>query len=126
MYSKLTEPAGPAVELPLPSSLSSPPAVSPREDPLELPPAAGPVKSSEVKEAVKQAVAEKPPAAAAGRAPPPAPALHKYVVKKGDVGLMQIAREELGDVHRWRDIARLNGLQSPYVIRVGQELDLPN
>jgi len=47
-----------------------------------------------------------------------------YIVKKGD-GLMKIARERLGDVTKWREIAKLNHLVPPYIIKVGQELLLP-
>lgn len=56
----------------------------------------------------------------------PAVQARKYVVKNGDVGLMQIAREQLGDVHKWRKIAELNSLDSPYIIKIGQELTLPD
>jgi nucleoid-associated protein YgaU len=49
----------------------------------------------------------------------------RYVVKKGDVGLMQIARDQLGDVRRWREIAELNGLDKNDIIRVGQVLQMP-
>lgn len=78
-------------------------------------------------------VAQPPPervTAVPTKSPPPeiAPASgpHKYVVKQGDVGLMQVAREQLRDVHKWKIIALLNHLESPYTIVIGQELLLPN
>ncbi len=49
-----------------------------------------------------------------------------YVVQSGDVGLMQIARTQLGDAAGWRKIAELNGLEPPYIIRVGDVLRLPD
>jgi len=49
----------------------------------------------------------------------------KYRVREGDVGLMQIARVYLGDAARWKEIARLNRIEHPYTIRVGQEILLP-
>jgi len=53
-------------------------------------------------------------------------AARKYLVRKGDIGLMQIARVQLGDVSKWREIARLNHLEHPYVINIGQEILLPD
>lgn len=48
-----------------------------------------------------------------------------YVVRKGD-GLMSIARRELGDASRWREILKLNPeIQDPDKIKVGQTLKLP-
>jgi nucleoid-associated protein YgaU len=47
-----------------------------------------------------------------------------YTVKSGDC-LMGIARERLGDPHRWREIANLNGIGPPYTIYPGQELKVP-
>ncbi len=47
-----------------------------------------------------------------------------YTVRKGDT-LSSIAAAQLGDDARWREIARLNGLQDPDAIRVGQKLKLP-
>ena len=78
----------------------------------------------------------KPPRAAAKPAPPkpkPAPtvkpptpvaAAKTYTVKEGD-SLWSVARNELGDGRRVDEIARLNGLQEPFKIKVGQTLKLP-
>jgi len=48
-----------------------------------------------------------------------------YVVTQFDIGLIQIAEEQLGDAKRWKEIAELNGLAKPYKILVGQRLFLP-
>ncbi len=50
-----------------------------------------------------------------------------YVVKAGDC-LYGIARNELGDVRRWKEILTLNSdrIRDPQVLRVGQELLLPD
>lgn len=47
-----------------------------------------------------------------------------YTVRSGD-SLSLIARNVLGDVNRWPEIARLNGLVSPYTLTVGRVLKLP-
>jgi LysM repeat protein len=47
-----------------------------------------------------------------------------YEVQPGD-SLSIIARDILGDVSRWPEIAALNNIPDPYVIRVGQLLRLP-
>ncbi|HID62576.1 MAG TPA: LysM domain-containing protein [Anaerolineae bacterium] len=47
-----------------------------------------------------------------------------YTVQSGDC-LMGIARELLGDPHRWREIADLNGIGPPYTIYPGRELKVP-
>jgi nucleoid-associated protein YgaU len=47
-----------------------------------------------------------------------------YKVQSGDC-LMGIARELLGDPHRWREIANLNGIGPPYIIHPGDELKVP-
>ena len=49
----------------------------------------------------------------------------KYIVKEGD-SLSIIARDILGNIELWRGIAFRNNIQSPFVIEVGQELDLPD
>ncbi|MCU0726741.1 MAG: LysM peptidoglycan-binding domain-containing protein [Planctomycetes bacterium] len=69
---------------------------------------------------------EPPPSAPAPPAPPP-PAREanaSYKVRKGDT-LYAIARAHLGSGSRWKEIASLNGLSKPYMIKVGQELRLP-
>lgn len=48
-----------------------------------------------------------------------------YQVKSGDT-LSIIARDVLGDMSRWPDIARLNNLVSPYTIFPGMQLMLPD
>lgn len=48
-----------------------------------------------------------------------------YVVRPGDT-LYKIARESLGDAHRWNEIAALNDLAPPYAITVGATILLPD
>ena len=48
----------------------------------------------------------------------------KYVVKAGD-SLSKIAKEQLGDAKRWPEIQKLNKIDNPNLISVGQELKLP-
>jgi len=60
-----------------------------------------------------------------GSAQSQTPATSKtYTVQSGDC-LMGIARELLGDPHRWREIASLNDIGPPYTIYPGQELKVP-
>lgn len=47
-----------------------------------------------------------------------------YIVKAGD-SLSKIARDELGDMNRWKEIASLNKIPSPYTIYPNQKLELP-
>jgi len=47
-----------------------------------------------------------------------------YTVKTGD-SLSKIARDVLGDMKRWPEIARLNRLTPPYVIHPNENLLLP-
>jgi len=48
-----------------------------------------------------------------------------YIVKRSE-GVMAIARNELGDVHRWREIVNLNNLRGPkYSLTPGQRIKLP-
>lgn len=46
-----------------------------------------------------------------------------YTVKPGDT-LSKIARDQLGDMQLWQEIALRNGIQSPYIIEPGQVLRL--
>jgi len=50
-----------------------------------------------------------------------------YVVKPGD-SLSKIAKEQLGNASRWPEIFELNKdqIKDPNLIRVGQELKLPD
>ncbi len=48
-----------------------------------------------------------------------------YQVKLGD-SLTAIARTVLGDQSAWRKIAQLNNIPSPYIIRPGQQLVMPD
>lgn len=48
-----------------------------------------------------------------------------YQVKLGD-SLTAIARTVLGDQSAWRKIAQLNNIPSPYIIRPGQQLMMPD
>jgi len=64
--------------------------------------------------------------APAAAAPPTAPSgVRRYVVTEEDIGLIQIAQDQLGDRTLWRKVAELNDLTEPYVIRRGQVLLLP-
>ena len=61
--------------------------------------------------------------------PPATPApgeTRKYVVKAHE-GMMSIARTELGNEHRWKEIVALNPeIQAPdYKLKVGQVIKLP-
>jgi len=47
-----------------------------------------------------------------------------YRVKSGE-SLSIIARDLLGDINRWPEIAYLNGISHPYFIYPGQVLELP-
>ena len=48
-----------------------------------------------------------------------------YVVQKGDT-LWDISDRELGDGHRYSEIAILNNIENPSAINVGQQLTLPS
>lgn len=48
-----------------------------------------------------------------------------YTVVAGD-SLSRIARDQLGDLTRWPEIARLNHLSAPYIIFPNQTLQLPD
>ena len=47
-----------------------------------------------------------------------------YTAQAGD-SLTKIARDQLGDIERWREIAYLNGKQWPYIIQIGEIIKLP-
>lgn len=47
-----------------------------------------------------------------------------YTVKGGDY-LYKIAKMECGNANKWKEIASLNGISSPYTIRPNQKLKLP-
>ena len=47
-----------------------------------------------------------------------------YVVKAGD-SLSKIAKEQLGDAKRYPEIQKLNNIDNPNSIKVGQELKMP-
>ncbi len=49
--------------------------------------------------------------------------LKTYTVKNGDY-LFKIAKMERGDANKWKEIATLNGIKSPYTIYPGQVLKL--
>lgn len=51
---------------------------------------------------------------------------YEYTVEKGD-SLWKIAKEELGDGNRWREIYEANrdAIKNPSLIRVGQKLEIP-
>ena len=48
-----------------------------------------------------------------------------YRVKSGE-SLSSIARDLLGNLERWPEIAFLNGISHPYIIYPGQVLELPD
>lgn len=47
-----------------------------------------------------------------------------YVVQRGD-SLWKIAEKTLGDGRRWKELAALNGVRNPDLIRPGQVIRLP-
>ena len=99
------------------------------------PPPSRPRGDKDVSHAVQQALASATPAKPAAaperrpdpetrtaHAPPPGGCAHR--VRSGDT-LGKIAAAQLGDADRWREIAKLNNLENPDLIRVGQPLRLP-
>ena len=57
-------------------------------------------------------------------AKPTTSATREYTIKSGD-SLTKIAKNELGNMSRWKEIADLNGLKKPYTIYAGKKLKLP-
>jgi cytochrome b involved in lipid metabolism len=47
-----------------------------------------------------------------------------HTVEQGE-GLWQVAQKELGDGHKWVEIAAANNVQKPYILTVGQKLTIP-
>ena len=47
-----------------------------------------------------------------------------YIVQSGD-SLSIIARDQLGDLSRWPEIAYINSISKPYTIQPGQTILLP-
>ena len=47
-----------------------------------------------------------------------------YVVQKGD-SLWRIAEKVLGDGRRWKELAQVNGIRNPDMIRPGQVIRMP-
>lgn len=48
-----------------------------------------------------------------------------YTVQSGD-SLSKIARDKLGDMERWREVAYINSLSHPYIVHPGQIIQLPD
>ena len=48
-----------------------------------------------------------------------------YIVKSGDT-LSKIARDVVGELARWPELAYINSIGPPYVIQPGQRLVLPS
>jgi nucleoid-associated protein YgaU len=86
-------------------------------------PAAAPAPRPAVPAPARARPTPAPPPPAPPAAAPSAPA-GSYTVKSGDT-LWLIAKRQLGDSGRVAEIARLNGLQEPYRLRVGDKLKLP-
>ena len=49
----------------------------------------------------------------------------QYTVESGD-SVSIIARDIVGDISRWPEIAAMNNLAQPYIIYPGQVLELPD
>jgi LysM repeat protein len=58
-----------------------------------------------------------------GTRPNPKPPAKSHSVKPGD-NLWKIAQRELGSGSKFKEIAKLNGLKPPYIIKPGQKLRL--
>lgn len=64
------------------------------------------------------------PAAAANASSGAKPVVRTYTVKRGD-SLGSIASRQLGNASRWEEIAKLNNVIDPRLVRAGQVLRLP-
>ncbi|NQU49501.1 MAG: LysM peptidoglycan-binding domain-containing protein [Planctomycetes bacterium] len=49
----------------------------------------------------------------------------RYIRVQENDNLTRIAKRELGDADRWKEIADLNKLEAPYRVRFGQRIQLP-
>jgi len=108
----VVKPAAPPVKPALPTAKPSAPTLMPPR-PAPKPARAQP---KPARRPAKPVPAIKPAAAVT--------ATKTYTVKEGD-SLWTMAHSQLGDARRVGEIARLNGLQAPYKIKVGQKLRLP-
>ena len=52
-------------------------------------------------------------------------ALKRYIVEPGD-SLSIIARDQLNDLSRWRELAYMNSIEAPFIIQPGQTIMLPS
>ncbi|MEB3329946.1 MAG: LysM peptidoglycan-binding domain-containing protein [Candidatus Sericytochromatia bacterium] len=107
-----------------------PPAPPASQEPAAAVPPAGPASQEPAAAAPPAGPASQEPAAAVPPADPASQGAAAYVVRPGE-HLSKIAREQLGDGNRWREIVALNqarypGLaQNPDLIHPGWTLQLP-
>ena len=47
----------------------------------------------------------------------------EYTIKPGD-SLSKIARDQLGDINLWQELARINNISNPNLIQPGQVISL--
>jgi len=59
-----------------------------------------------------------------GPAPASSPGRRTYKVRSGD-SLARIARTQMGGEKHWRKLADANGIAAPYVLQLGQVLNIP-
>lgn len=50
----------------------------------------------------------------------------RFIRVRENDNLTRIAKRELNDGNRWREIATLNGIKAPYHVRLGQRIKLPD